>query len=258
MKKQLIILYIFLFFFLSIFSVALYTLLNMDTQPQVPKDYVAYKEQQEEVTVIVDVPESEATEPETKIYLDFDLEELLAANADFDSWLMLPDTDISFPVLLGPDNDYYLYRDLNREYSVYGSLYFDILSTPNAQNRVIYGHNMGANREEMFSKLVLFQEQEYAQEHIYAYLSADPSEPADVYELYAVVNLNIYDDPDFDYAQPNFETSEDREAFIAYLRERSIYETDFIPDGKLLVLSTCNRQYGGNNRLLICYGQRLG
>lgn len=248
MKKQLYFLYTLLFLFVAVIGYAGYSILTLDTEPEIPEEFVQYKEIQDEVTI-------NDEEPDNRVYLDFNLEELLSINPDFETWLMIPDTDISFPVVRTTDNYYYLKHDFSKKSSSFGCLYFDTTGTSDSVNRVIHGHNMGNNRKEMFSTLVEFQEQEYAETHKYAYLSSDPEIAADTYELYAVVNFNLAKNPGFDYAQPNFSSDEERSEFISYLKSRSIYTTDFDPDGELLILSTCNRQYGGYNRLLLCFGK---
>lgn len=248
MKKQLTFLYVLLFIFLAVIGYACYSLFSIDTEPEVPIEYQVYKEYQEEVVV-------KDEDTEDLVHLDFDLEELLNTNADFDSWFMIPDTCISFPVVRTSDNFYYLKHDFSKNYSIFGCLFFDIESVPGSENRVIHGHNMGINRQEMFSTLIQFQDQEYADEHKYAYLSSDPKLAADMYQIYAIVNFDLTNNPGFDYAKSSFETEEDKTYFINYLKSRSIYETDFMPEDDLLILSTCNRGYGAYNRLLICLGK---
>lgn len=248
MKKQLYFLYALLFLFIAVIGFSCYSIFTLDTEPEVPEEFVQYKEIQEEVTM-------KDEESDNLVYLDFDLDELLSVNPDFETWLMIPDTEISFPVVKTTDNYYYLKHDFSKKSSAFGCLYFDVSSVSGSDNRVIYGHNMGNNRKEMFSTLVEYQEQVYAETHKYAYLSGDPEIAADVYELYAVVNFNLESNSGFDYAKPNFESETERSEFISFLQSRSIYDTDFVPEDDLLILSTCNRQYGGNNRFLLCFGK---
>lgn len=260
MKKRLFFLYILLFLLLCILGGAVFTLLTMEPDTGETEDYEEYDRFQQSVSIVE--PSACPTEPEETapteppVYIDFNRESLLEINSQFDSWLMLPDTDISFPVVMPDNNSYYLNRGFDKRRNAYGCLFFDVVSIPGSLNRVIYGHNMGNNRTEMLSPLVRFQEQEYAQEHPYAYLSESPEAPAEVYELFAVVNFNLSRIGDLDFSQPDFETPEDQEAFVRYLKDLSTYETDYIPPGKLLILATCNRRFGSQNRLLICYGMR--
>lgn len=256
MKKQLFFLYFLLFLFLAVIGYSSFMLLTMETEPEIPEEYAGYVEIQQDVTVSEAAPEPEETLGDNGVYLDFDLEELLSINENFDSWLFIPDTEISFPVVRTTDNYYYLDHSFDRSRSIYGCLYFDVACVPGSENHVIHGHNMGINRKEMFSTLVSYQDQTYAQEHTTAYLAVSPEEAAEVYELFAVINFDLASNYPFDYVKPNFESAEDKEAFIAYLQNLSIYETEYVPEGKLLILSTCNRGFGANNRLLICYGEK--
>ena len=253
MNKQLTLLYILLIFLQAMVIYSFYSLLTMDTTPDVLEEYQEYQKLQKQITLQEETQPSEAEKG--IMYLDYDLEALLAANPDFDSWLMIPDTPVSFPVVRSSDNFYYLDRDFENRSSAYGCLYFDVNCPPGSDNRVIHGHNMGINRDEMFSTLVLYQDPDYAAQHKFAYLSNAPDGAADQYELFAVVNFDLQELLGFDYAKPNFDSEQDRAAFIAYLQERSLYDADHIPGGKLLILSTCNRDFGAQNRLLICLGE---
>lgn len=53
---------------------------------------------------------------------------LLAAiemNEDVYGWIRIKGTVIDYPILQGPDNDYYLNRTITREYSKAGSIFAD-------------------------------------------------------------------------------------------------------------------------------------
>ena len=184
--------------------------------------------------------------------LDYDAQALRTENEDFSGWLMIPDTPISFPVVLGTDNQFYLKHGFNKEYSRYGCPFLDTRTPLAGECLVIHGHNMGNNRTEMFSPLANYQNLDYAENHKTAFFSVPDSDEPELYTLFAVVNQQI--DQDFDYIVSDFSSEEDRSSYIKHLQDNSLYITDFIPEGKLLILSTCNRTYGSNNRLLICLG----
>jgi len=185
--------------------------------------------------------------------ITFDEEELLKINPHFQGWLYIPDTPISHPIVLGNDNSYYLNHSFQKNRNSYGCLFFDTRSIKSAQNRVIYGHNMGNQRTEMFSSLIEYQNQDYAEAHKYIYYVE--SGTTKCYEVFAVVNFNTDYIAEFDYRQPFFETEKDLSSFVSHLSEESIYASSFIPTKDLLILSTCNRAYGSSNRLIICCGE---
>lgn len=258
MKKQLFFLYFLLFLFLCVIGYSGFLLLTMETEPETPVEFVEYAEFQQEVEVSEAPSEPDETQGSQEVYVDFDLEELLSINKHFDSWLLIPDTLISFPVIRTTDNYYYLDHGFDKKANRFGCLYFDSDCVKGSENQVIHGHNMGVNRTEMFSTLVEYQDETYAQEHITAYLATSPNEPATVYELFAVVNFDLVKNYPFDYVKPFFNSPEDKQAFVSYLQNLSIYETKTSPEGKLLILSTCNRGFGGDNRLLICFAEKNG
>ena len=49
----------------------------------------------------------------TRIRVDW--QELSEKNDDLAAWILIPAVDISYPVLQGEDNEYYLHRDINQE-----------------------------------------------------------------------------------------------------------------------------------------------
>ena len=185
--------------------------------------------------------------------LVYDEEELLKINSQFQGWLYIPDTVISHPVVLGCDNDYYLNHSFQKKYNSFGCLFFDTRSQEDARNRVIYGHNMGNQRTEMFSSLIEYQKQDFAEAHKYIYYAQ--SGITTCYEIFAVVNFDTDYISDFDYRQPYFNSEKEFQSFATYLSEQSIYTTSFHPTKDILILSTCNRAYGSSNRLIICCGE---
>ena len=97
------------------------------------------------------VPENKAWEPLTaKIpedapeRLGVDWEQLRKKNDDLTGWILIPAVDISYPVLQGDDNKYYLHRDINEDYLFAGSIFMDAYNSPSFYNynTIIYGHSM--------------------------------------------------------------------------------------------------------------------
>ena len=76
--------------------------------------------------------------------IQVDWASLKEKNDDLVAWILIPALSISYPVLQGEDNDYYLHRDLNRDYLFAGSIFMDEYNTPSLYNynTIIYGHNM--------------------------------------------------------------------------------------------------------------------
>ncbi len=75
------------------------------------------------------------------------LSELKKKNPDIYAWILCKGGlgQINYPVVLAPDNDFYLHRDINKEYAVAGSIFTDFRNSRKISdnlNTVIYGHCM--------------------------------------------------------------------------------------------------------------------
>jgi len=238
MRKQLFVLYVLLFTF---FCGLLYAVFNLEPEVAQPaeEDYP------------YDLNKTEG-EPTSGGLTQIDPAALVAENNDFQGWLQIPGTKISHPVVQGTDNSFYLNHSFARQRSIFGCLFFDIWSRPGSQSRVIYGHNMGRGREEMFSSLVAYQDKTFAEAHKKLYFT-DRTGKISGYEIFAVVNFDITKLTQFDYRRPNFANSEEFKEFVSFFHVNSLYKLAEPPqNGELLILSTCNTTYGENNRLLIC------
>lgn len=82
----------------------------------------------------------DSTENEMKI----DFEKLVAINQDVKAWINIDNTNINYPIVQTDNNEYYLKRDINKNYSSCGSIFLDCDSSSDFtdKNTVIYGHNL--------------------------------------------------------------------------------------------------------------------
>lgn len=253
MNKKLIILYVLLALFVGLGIFAAYSFLSdvPDTDEETMPPY--------EFEDISDLT-GEQEDPEKTDEEQFpgppsiDADKLRAQNKDFLGWLYIPETYISFPLVKATDNAFYLTHGFNGYESAYGCPFVDTRTSPESGNMVIHGHNMGNNRTEMFSPLLQYQSQAYAELHETAQITMPGlNEGREEYRLFAVLNFDI--NSDFDYIRSDFLSDEDCTAYISYLQNHSIFSTDFTPEHETFILSTCNRTYGADNRLLICFGR---
>ena len=113
-----------------------------------------------------------------------DLDRLVKENGDIKGWIYIEGTDISYPLLQGPDNDYYLYRTYKKEYLFAGSIFIDAANAPDLsdQHTIIYGHNM--KNDSMFGTLGKFKQQDYRDQHRYIYILM-PGQDWNKYEIFS-------------------------------------------------------------------------
>ena len=93
-----------------------------------------------------DTPKLDGGEPDAEPdgYLKIDFEGLQAVNPDVIAWIDIPGLSISYPVVQGTDNAYYLHHLFTGEYNSSGSIFADWHNQPDFAdpNTIVYGHNM--------------------------------------------------------------------------------------------------------------------
>ena len=181
--------------------------------------------------------EEETVDPDPNLVLmaEVDLDELRQVNSDVLGWITIPDTVVSYPLLQGTDNDFYLRHTWQKAASAVGSIFMEYRSNPELTdfNTVIYGHRM--RDRSMFGSLGDYRDQEHWRTHPSIYLAC--AEGAYRYDIFAVYEASVtgavYKFSDWDAGE--------REAFISSCLEQSLIETDIVPtaDDRILTLSTC-------------------
>jgi len=179
-----------------------------------------------------------------------DFEYLKNINEDIYGWIEMTCTDQEYPVLSNESEpDYYIHKDINRQYSSNGSLYTQ--STFNALDfvdpcTVIYGHNM--NNGSMFGKLQRtassrdLDDAESEQNYFTLYT------PTKI-EKYRIYASGVYSNANILY----YNDFSDEENFNAFFEEFEHYpvgphyiSSNFRPQfgDELVILSTC---YSGDH-----------
>ena len=156
---------------------------------------------------------------------------------------------LSLPVVYR-DNEYYLTHDFNGSHNTSGTLFLDKNHpiTADAQNLLIYGHNMRDGS--MFGLLTHYQRADYLKKHPFIRFSTLWEE--EEYVIFAVVNASI--DPQDEryitfFTHPSFSSDEEFETYVKRLKAMSCHKTYInVKSGDaLLTLCTCV----GNDRLIV-------
>ncbi len=177
----------------------------------------------------------EETEEEAEAFpqVYIDLEGLQAVNPDVLGWLWIPDTEVSYPLLQGADNQKYLNRNYQLGYDVGGSIFMDFRNQADLSddNTVLYGHNM--KNKAMFGGLKQYAAPEYRQAHPYIYLFTEAG--ALKYSVFAAYKTESTSES---YAR---ELGEGMGEFLAYIASCAGETLTELPDEgtRLLTLSTC-------------------
>lgn len=181
------------------------------------------------------------------------IDALKQENNEAVGWVRIEGTPINYPVVQAKDNTKYLNTSFKGEKSKTGAVFMDCNNSaqPLDKNTILYGHNMGIGRDDMFGSLLKYKDEGYFKAH--SQIQFDTQNQAENYKIFAVLHLNVAD-TDFSYLTQNFK---DETAFINWVlqaKKLSLYDTkvEVLQDSKILTLSTCDRTlYGRNGRFVV-------
>jgi len=136
-----------------------------------------------------DPSDSKQSDPVAEAMLDADMPALREINGDVEGWILLPDTGISYPVVQGSDNDYYLDHNWKKEASSVGSVFLDCRCSADFTdfNTIIYGHRM--KNGSMFAGLKYYAKQDYLESHPNIYIRT--GDKIFIYNIYAAYEAAV-------------------------------------------------------------------
>ena len=176
--------------------------------------------------------------------------DLFNLNPDIVGWLLIPGTEINYPVMQSPDwVNYYLYRDFYGQDNKHGTLFVDEMANikrPSA-NLTIYGHKMKDGS--MFAGLLDYKDEAFYQQN--PYIDFNTIYKNGTYEIMAVFITTANEDG-FPYHLFVDGTREEFDAFVSKCKELSLYDTgvDAEYGDKLITLSTCEHNVA-NGRFVV-------
>lgn len=180
--------------------------------------------------------------------INVDLQKLIDINDDVCGWIYMEDTVVSYPILQGPSNDFYLFRDYEKNYLVAGSIFLESTSARDFSDShtIVYGHNM--RNGSMFGSLDKFMDGQYRDEHPYIHiLTADGQWHR--YEIFSSYIADI-DDGTFTIFNDN---QQEYDKYLALCAQKNLYSNTTPPaDGeRILTLSTCTEDSDDYKRYVL-------
>lgn len=175
----------------------------------------------------------EVTVPVMRNPIDFD--HLQSVNEDIVGWLRIRALDISYPLVQGEDNDYYLHRTFERTDNFAGCLFLncDNESDFTDQNTIIYGHNM--KNGSMFGKLKNYNDEEVFKKSKYFWIYT----PDLIYQ-YRIFSASVVNKVGLTY-QITF-TEDEFDQFVNQAFANSVVENKDVEvtrEDRVVTLSTC-------------------
>lgn len=221
-------------------------------------EYTSLKERTKERDPVAETDKTELglsvsplpSAPKTEIEESFGIRwrELREVNPQIVGWIEIPGGAVSYPVVQGEDNDYYLRHSFTGEEDPFGAIFLDWRNEKSflESHSFLYGHNMEGNM--MFADLNKYESQEYLMQcpDIYLYTP----EKKYRYLIFSVEQAREGSES-FSYGQ-KLKSTEFQE-LLKYLKERSAYDTNVEPEvsSPILTLVTCNSHLDENIRMLV-------
>ena len=188
-------------------------------------------------TVIAE-PETEENTEETVIYCDpvYDFGQLHEQNEDIYAWIVVPGTQVDYPLLQSGTDNYYLDYNLDHSKGYPGCIYTNQCNRKDFSdyNTVLYGHNM--KNLSMFGSLKKYKTEDFYKDH--QFFTIYTSECAYRYQIFA-----YYDVPETDEVYTvGFAPDETFQKFIDKMKQKSYDDTgvNVTKDDHIMTLSTCS------------------
>lgn len=257
MKKRITV--ILLLVFAGIFAVSLWKILKINGEYQAGNDSYVQLEQ------YISLPEPEKTrqsgqqkgqenesdvqdvEIETRNRPVVDFEALVEINPDVVAWIYIEGTSVSYPVVQGADNDYYLYHTFDGTRNGAGCIFLDVNAPRDfsAQNSVLHGHHM--KNGSMFAGITAYEDQVFYDAHPTALLLT----PEKTYEI-SLFSGYVVDTQDNAW-DPWF-TDEAYQQWLDKITARSCFTSSVTPttEQRVLTLSTCSYEF--NDARFVLHG----
>lgn len=181
------------------------------------------------------VPETEPMDEGALKLSQINIAPLQEVNPDVIGWIYLPGTQISYPLLHGPDNSTYLSTTWRGEKNVAGSIFLETRNRVDLKDfhTIIYGHHMRAGT--MFAALMGYKEAAFRESHPHVYIATEFAvRKYTVFSAYeAAVKSDTY--------RLVFKDDAKKREVLQFYRDSSVWESGIIPteEDAILTLSTC-------------------
>lgn len=174
-------------------------------------------------------------DPYANALRNMDFAALQDVNRDVLGWILIPGTHVSYPLVQGADNSYYLNHTWLKSLNSVGAIFLESTNSRDLSdfNTIIYGHRM--NNRSMFGTLHEYKELGYWAAHPYIYLTDQNG--SNRYEIFAAYEVRVEEDT----YRLNFPSNQAKQNFIDFCLSQSLIDTCVVPsvNDRVLTLSTC-------------------
>lgn len=206
-------------------------------------DYMKAKKEYEELRAYIT---ELSTEDTLQYYVDW--ESLYQINPDIIGWIVIPGTNIDYPIVQCEDNSTYLNRTFSGEKNKCGAIFTDCENRADFGdlNTIIYGHNMKDGS--MFRPLNEYRDKAFYDEHQEVWILTPFWQ-----RKYCIISAHL--------AQATSDTFSiafaDQDAYVRHIGrevEQSFYDTGrgYNVSLPMVTLSTCNGVRSSKRMVLVC------
>ncbi|MBD5457155.1 MAG: class B sortase [Lachnospiraceae bacterium] len=159
-------------------------------------------------------------------------------NPDVVGWIKFDNLELSYPVMQGTDNDYYLTHTFSGKSNPSGSIFMEAMNSYdfNDSHTLLYGHNM--KNLSMFGALKKYKNGGfYPGNEYFTIYTLD--------QIYRYQIFAYYDVPaDDEIYQVGFEPGDEFQELLNHMKRRSYYDTGVkvVSTDKVVTLSTCSSE----------------
>lgn len=189
----------------------------------------------------LDITATEPTVPEMPDlsgWPQVDFPGLQQINPDTVGWIIIQGTNISYPIVQSDDNDYYLDHLFDGTANRAGCIFLDHRCAGDFSDlqSIIYGHHL--RDKTMFTALMQYKKQAFYDTHSTALLLTPTA-------YYTVRFFSGYVSDNRSTAWALDLTGEAYAAWLEELREKSCFDSDYIPtvQDRVVTLSTCTYEF---------------
>lgn len=193
--------------------------------------------------------DKEASEKELSLSL------LKQTNKDVVGILVFDDRIIYEPIVQAPDNDFYVRRNIEKQYANEGIPFISADGNIDSQNVVIYGHSSKWSNI-IFTPLMSYIDSTYYDKHhTFEFITENETR---TYKIFDVMNIDLNNLNDsLEFTQTAWDTTNEFNSFISDSINRGFYKTSETAsyDDKLMTLVTCDTR--DNNKRIVVLAKQI-
>lgn len=166
------------------------------------------------------------------------------------AYIEIQGSENRYPVMQSDDNEFYLRRGMDKEYSLQGTPFMDYRNAPDLtdQNTIIYAHMMNYG-DAMFGIFRHYLDQDYVDAQPKTF-TLTTENGVYTYQMFSLQHVWATDP----YRIPNQEEEKFVEDLVVDYEQSEVnfgYASDFSPEDRVVTLSTCTTNHDDEKRLAI-------